>query len=113
MKRNRNNVIQLVRLTLAGGEERLIPLPPDYRHVISPLMPAAADASGRVLATVTQPDTFYYQVAVIDEAKGSLRPISGGFDGDVWAPTWLAGGGILAMSQSHRQTIWRYAPKAR
>jgi serine/threonine protein kinase len=113
VKRNRNNIVELFRLSLTGGDERLIPLPPDCRHAIVPLMAGAADASGRLLATVTHPDTFYYQVGVIDTAKGSLQTIPVAFDGDVWAPTWLAGGGIAAMSQSYRQTIWRYAPKVR
>jgi Tol biopolymer transport system component len=113
VKRNRNDAIELFQLGLTGGEERLISMPPDYRHTTVPLMPAAVDASGRLVCTVTHPDTFYYQVAVVDTVKGGLRPISLPFDGDVWAPTWLASGGIMAMCQSHRQTIWRYALKGR
>jgi hypothetical protein len=100
-------------VALAGGGDRLLPLPARYRHTLAPLMPAAVDASGRLLVTLTRPDSFYYQVATIDAAKGSLRPIPLAVEGDVLAPAWLATGDIMAIAESHRQTIWRYALKGR
>jgi hypothetical protein len=77
------------------------------------MMPAAVVASRRLLVTLTRPDSFYYQVATIDAAKGSLRPIPLAVEGDVLAPAWLATGDIMAIAESHRQTIWRYALKGR
>jgi hypothetical protein len=109
VKRSRNGAVTMVRLSVRGTDAEELPMPPGYQLGFPPLSPAAVDSHGRVLVTVlSQSQSFYYKVAVLDPATKSFTLIPIAIEGDVAAAGWTADGHVLADADRYLLTLWRY-----
>jgi hypothetical protein len=109
VKRSRNGAVTMFRLSLRGTDAEELPMPPGYQVGFPPLSPAAVDARGRVLVSVvSQSQSFYYKVAVLDPATKSFTLIPVAIEGDVAGAGWTPDGRILADGDRYLLTLWRY-----
>jgi hypothetical protein len=109
VKRSRNGAVTMFRLSLRGTDAEELPMPLGYQLGFPPLSPAAVDARGRVLVSVlSQAQSFYYKVAMLDPAAKSFTVIPIGIEGDVAGAGWTPDGRVLATADRYLLTLWHY-----
>ena len=109
VKRSRKSAMTMFRLSVRGTDAEELPMPPGYQLGFPPLSPAAVDARGRVLVSVlSQSQSFYYKVAMLDPATKSFTVIPVGIEGDVAGAGWTPDGRVLATADRYLLTLWHY-----
>ncbi len=108
VKRATKGTLGIVRIPVSGGDAVELPVPPEYHVSVPPLSPAAVDARGRILVTVTSNHSFYYQTAILDPAAKSFTLVPVSFDGDAANAGWTPDGRILASGVQYLMSLWRY-----
>jgi eukaryotic-like serine/threonine-protein kinase len=109
--RNRD-AIRLMRVPVSGGTGVPLPISSALRLPSVNLSPDAVGKDGRILVTVTSPDSWFYGVGVLDPRAGKIERIPLNFAGDVFAPGWLPDGRIIAAGLPTNVTMWRFHPTA-
>ncbi len=107
---NERDRFRLTRIRLDGGPEREIPLKGDFRLTLVPLASNAISRDGRIVAAVTAPDYWFWQVGLIHPETGVITLLPLQIDGDINNAGWSADGRIVATASAFRASIWRLRP---
>jgi hypothetical protein len=103
---------RLLRVPVSGGAEQPIPFQSALRLSPTPMSPNAIGKDGRVVLSVTTPDSWFYGAGILDPRSGKLERIPMNFSGDLLAPGWQDDGHILSSAWPLRATLWRFRPAA-
>jgi len=99
---------QLFRMPAAGGPATRVLLPPGFNLAEHPLSPAAVDRNGRVILTVDVPDVFFYQAAIFDPARNTMKLIPVPPRVVVAGAGWTPDGNIATFVGRWSSSLWRY-----
>jgi hypothetical protein len=109
---NEKEGIRLSRVPVSGGTAQ--PIPFQSALLLTPVAigPTAIAKDGRVVLSVTTPDSWFYGEGVLDPRSGKLDRIPMNFTGDLLAPGWLDDGRVLTSGWPLKATLWRFRPAA-
>jgi hypothetical protein len=99
---------QLYRMPAAGGEATRVFLPPGFNLTPQPLSPSAVDRDGRILLPVNVLDFFFFQAALFDPARNTMKLIPVPPRMVVASPGWTPNGNIAALVSRWSSSLWRY-----
>jgi eukaryotic-like serine/threonine-protein kinase len=101
----------LYRKSLAGGELQGIQLQGNPRLAPVPIGNRAIGRDGRILVTITTPDFWFFEAAVVDPRSGRFTRIPLSYTGDAIGSNWASDGRILSAGFPLDSHIWRFRPK--
>ena len=78
---------------------------------ISPPLVVPARSGGRLLLCVSSGESWYWKVAVLDPATGTVKVLPVRYDGDLYGLRWAADGSITATGSPLRTELWRFRRK--
>jgi eukaryotic-like serine/threonine-protein kinase len=98
----------LTRVSLDSGKTEQIHL--EGGHFLAPVPSGdrAINRQGKMLVTISPSDSWFYRVAVLDLAKGSITPIKVSYSGDTLSPNWTGDGRVISVGLPLRSHIWRF-----
>jgi DNA-binding winged helix-turn-helix (wHTH) protein len=99
---------QLFRMPAAGGEAARILLPAGFNMTPLPLSPSAIDHGGRILLPVNVLDIFFYQAAVFDPSRNTMKLVPAPPRAPVENAGWTPDGNIAALVVRWSSSLWRY-----
>jgi len=100
--------IRLLRVPVSGGAGVPILVRSALRLAPSQISPNAVGKDGRVVVSITPPDSWFFEVGILDPRSGKLQRIPVNLTGDFIAPGWLPDGRILSSAWPLRGTLWRF-----
>jgi serine/threonine protein kinase len=103
--------IRLTRLPVSGGTGTPIPVQGPLRLAPIALTPNAIGKNGKVLVSITSPDSWFYSAGILDQQTGKVERIPLNFPGDVFAPGWLPDGRVTSAGLPTKVTLWRFRPE--
>lgn len=104
--------VRFFSVPVSGGAEVPIPIQSVLRPSTSLLSANAVGKDGRVVVSLSVPDSWFVGVGILDPRSGRLERIPLQFTGDVIAPGWLNDGRIFSSFWPLRSTLWRFHPVA-
>jgi hypothetical protein len=104
--------VRLVRVAGSGGSPQPIPIKGDLLLAPMTLSPSAIGKDGRMVVSITAPDSWFYGAGVLGPRTGRLERIPLHFTGDILGPGWLDDGRVLASGWPLRDTLWRFSPES-
>ena len=108
--RRESQRLTLWRTTLEGGSEQQIPMDsaaPLFELFVSP---GTIHPDGRMLVSLTLPDSWFNPPALLDMASGRVTRLLNKGLNDYHSLAWMPDGQIVATQQGMRATIWKFAP---
>lgn len=102
--------VRLVRVPTSGGDEQPIPVKADLMLAPVVLSPNAIGKDGRLVLSVTAPDSWFYGMGVLDPRSGKLERIPLIFSGDTLGPGWLDDGRVFVSGWPLKSALWRFSP---
>ena len=102
--------VRLVRVPASGGDEQPIPVKADLLLAPVVLSPNAIGKDGRLVLSVTTPDSWFYGMGVLDPRSGKLERIPLIFSGDTLGPGWLDDGRVFVSGWPLKASLWRFHP---
>ena len=105
------DAFRLMRIPLAGGPERAIPVEAGVRIADNPPHPNEAGKDGRVLVSVLT-NSWFLHVGVLDPDTGRVQIVKAGYDADLFNPGWTPDGKIMVSAFALRARLWRFRPES-
>jgi hypothetical protein len=108
--RKESSRLTLWRTTLEGGSEQRIPMDsaaPLYDLLMSP---GTIHPDGRMLVSLTVPDSWFNPPALLDMASGRVTRLVNNELNDYHSIAWMPDGQIAATQQGLRASIWKFTP---
>jgi hypothetical protein len=99
---------QLFRMPAAGGEAARLHLPPGFNMTPESLSPTAVDRDGRILLPVNVLDVFFYQAAVFDPARNTMKLIPVPPRAPVLNAGWTLDGNVAVSLVHWSSSLWHY-----
>jgi Tol biopolymer transport system component len=97
---------KLFRLTLGGGEA---PIPFSSEFLLNQaISPGAIRADGKIAITVSRPDSWWDEIAILDPATGKVEKLNVPYVGDEFAPAWAADGRLVCNGFQMQGSVWRF-----
>jgi tRNA A-37 threonylcarbamoyl transferase component Bud32 len=103
--------IRLTRYPVSRGTGTPIPVQGPLRLAPISLTPNAIGKDGKVLVSITSPDSWFYSAGILDQQTGKVERIPLNFPGDVFAPGWLPDGRVASAGLPTKVTLWRFRPE--
>jgi hypothetical protein len=110
--RSESSHIALFRVPMGGGEEKPIPVDP-AAPPFSYISPGTVRGDGRMLLSLTVPDSWFNPLAILDMSNGRITRLAGDRASDLPSAAWLPDGGIVAIRLGMASTIWKFHADAR
>ena len=103
---------ELIRVPAVGGEGRKIHL--ENGPAMAPVAPGARaiNREGKMLISLSPPDSWFYRVVVLDPVTGHITPIKVTYAGDTLSANWTADGQIISVGLPLKSRIWRFRKAA-
>jgi len=101
----------LYRKSLAGGEPHGIQIQGNPRLAPVPIGNHAVGKDGKILITITTPDFWFFEAAVLDPRSGRFTRIPLSYTGDAIGSNWASDGRILSAGFPLKSHIWRFRPQ--
>ncbi len=98
----------LYRKSLSGGELQGIQLQGNPRLAPVPIGNHAVGKDGKILITITTPDYWFFEAAVVDLGSGRFTRIPLSYIGDAIGGNWASNGRILSAGFPLKSHIWRF-----
>ena len=73
--------------------------------------PGTIHSDGRMLVSLTVPDSWFNPPALLDMASGCVTRLLDNRQNDYHSLAWMPDGQIVATQQSMRSTIWKFTPE--
>jgi DNA-binding winged helix-turn-helix (wHTH) protein len=99
---------QLFRMPATGGEATRVQLPTGFNMTAESLSPTAVDRHGRLIIPVNVLDVFFYQAAVFDPLRNTMKLIPVPPRAPVISAGWTPDGNITALIVHWSSSLWRY-----
>jgi hypothetical protein len=99
---------QIFRMPAAGGEAARMLLPAGFNMTPLPLSPSAVDREGRILLPVNVLDIFFYQAAVFDPSRNTMKLVPAPPRAPVENAGWTPDGNIAVLVVRWSSSLWRY-----
>ncbi|SPE41940.1 hypothetical protein SBA3_4790007 [Candidatus Sulfopaludibacter sp. SbA3] len=99
---------QLFRMPAAGGEATRLNLPPGFNMTPQPLSPAAVDRDGRVLIPVNVLNVFFYQAALFDPTRNTMKLVPAPPRVVILSAGWTPEGNVAAFAVRWSSSLWHY-----
>jgi hypothetical protein len=110
---NEKEGVRLTRVAVSGGEEEQpIPFQSALKLTTVTISPRAVGKDGRMLLSISTPDSWFYGMGILDPRSGKLDRIPMNFAGDLLAPGWLDDGRVLTSGWPNKSGIWRFTPSS-
>jgi hypothetical protein len=100
--------VRLSRVPVSGGAGEPIPIQSALRLAPSQISPNAVGKDGRVVVSITPPDSWFFGVGILDPRSGKLERIPVNFTGDILAPGWQDDGRVLTSGWPLKVSLWRF-----
>jgi eukaryotic-like serine/threonine-protein kinase len=107
---NDSQGVRLVRVPVSGGTEEPLRIESALPPNPSLISPNAIGKDGRIVMSLSLPNSWFFGAGILDPRSGQLERISMKYTGDVLAPAWLDDGRILSSGWPLRATLWRFHP---
>ena len=105
--RNDGTQVRLFEVSAENGTERAIAVDPGARFNSM----GGIRADGVVTASLTQVDSWWLQLGLVDLTSGRTTQLPGDGVSEVAWATWTRDGQILALKQGMNATIWTFTRK--
>ncbi len=102
--------LRLVRAPTDGGMDRPLTLQNDVRLSLDRFSSNAVNKSGRLLAQLAVPNSWFWPAAVIDPDTGRVHVIHLGYDANVRGG-WSDDGQLVLAAIRVRASLWRFRPE--
>ena len=102
--------VRLVRVPLSDGTGQDIRVQSDVAIDPLPIGGYGVRKDGKILVGVVPRDSWFFSLAVLDGANGSLTRVPLNYTGDILLSGWASDGRILAMGELMRAHVWRFRP---
>jgi hypothetical protein len=109
--RDKKGTQQLVRGPITGERDRPLILEGGLQLAPVPLSPNAVDQTGRIVATVMAPDSYFWPAGVIDPNTGHVQIVRTGTAVDNQAHGWAPDGKLILSAVTYRSSLWRFRPE--
>jgi hypothetical protein len=103
----------LWRTTLEGGAEQQIPMDNAAPLLDLFVSPGTIHPDGRMLISLTPPDSWFNPPALLDVASGRVTRLLNNGLNDYHSLAWMPDGQIVATEQGMRATIWKFMPSGK
>ena len=108
--RRESSRLTLWRTTLEGGSEQQIPIDSAAPLLDTFVSPGTIHPDGRMLVSLTPPDSWFNPPALLDMASGRVTRLLNNGLNDYHSLAWMPDGQIVATQQGLRATIWKFTP---
>lgn len=103
----------LTRVFLDGSKGEDIHLRSGQWIAPVPTGARAINREGKMLITVSPPDSWFYRVAVLDLETGEITPIKVSYAGDTLSCNWTADGRVISVGLPLKSHVWRFRPASK
>lgn len=100
----------LIRVSTGTGKTEQIHLEAGRSLAPVPAGARAINRQGKMLITISPPDSWFYRVAVLDLGTGKVTPVKVDYAGDTLSGNWTADGRAISVGLPLRSHIWRFRP---
>jgi eukaryotic-like serine/threonine-protein kinase len=100
----------LIRVSTGTGKTEQIHLEAGRSLASVPAGARAINRQGKMLITISPPDSWFYRVAVLDLGTGKVTPVKVDYAGDTLSGNWTADGRVISVGLPLRSHIWRFRP---
>jgi hypothetical protein len=111
--RRESSRITLWRRAIEGGSERQVPIDSAAPLLDLFVSPGTIHPDGRMLVSLTPPDSWFNPPALLDMATGRVTRLLNNGLNDYHSLAWMPDGQIVATQQGMRATIWKFTPSSK
>ena len=105
--------VKLFRVPLDGGTEQEIQVNGPIPIQNANLAPNSLSSDGRLLVSLTPPDSWFNPPGLLDIATGRLTRLSADDVSDYHSFAWLSDGQVVMMHLGLDATLWRFQPETK
>ncbi len=110
---NETPKVRLRRIPLSGGSAGEVRIQGDVPLSYINIGARAVRGDGKILVGIAPPDSYFFEVAILDPATGKLNRVPVDYSGDKVIANWASDGRILALGLQLRGDLWRFRPTIR
>lgn len=113
MQRNETGGVHFFRFDAVNGREQRIEIR-DAEAPASggPLSSGAIAPDGRIVFPIAPPDTWDWEVGLLDPFSLSIKRVPMDYRGGLNSPAWTSDGHIVFAGVPFQSSIWRFRPLA-
>jgi hypothetical protein len=113
VQRNETGGARFLRVDPVDGRERQIEIrTADAPAAVGPLSSGAVAPDGRIVLIIAPPDTWDWEVGLLDPLSLSIKRVPMDYAGGLNSPAWTSDGRIVFAGVPIQSSIWRFRPLA-